>query len=220
MEIGEGLQLTAEEREQVSRAVYAAEQRTTAEIVPMIVSRSGLYRDTQYRAGLLLGVSTLTIMLTTEFLWLPWGWHASNAVWLVLMTIGSYGVGAWLGTWTPIIRLLTSTERMRHKVRLRAERAFAAHAVARTREGTGVLIMVSLLEHQIYVLADQPLFQRVPVEQWSSVAEVAVSQLKSGSIIGGLCQSIKACGALLAEVCPGRPDDNPNELSNELVQEP
>jgi putative membrane protein len=108
---------------------------------------------------------------------------------------------------------------MRHKVRLRAERAFATHAVARTSEGTGVLIMVSLLEHQIYVLADHPLFQRVPVERWSSVVEAAVDQLKSGDIVGGLCQSIQACGALLAEVCPGRPDDNPNELSNELVQE-
>lgn len=220
MEIGERLQLTTEERAQVSRAVYVAEQRTNAEIVPMIVSRSGLYRDAQYRAGLLLGVVTLTIMVTTEFLWLPWGWHASNAVWLVLTTIAAYGVGTWLGTRTSIIRLFTSTERMRHKVRLRAERAFATHTVARTREGTGVLIMVSLLEHQIYVLADQPLFQRVPMERWSSVVQAAVRQLKSGRIVEGLCQSIEASGVLLAEICPGRPDDNPNELSNELVQEP
>lgn len=220
VETGERLQLTAEEREQVSRAVYAAEQQTSAEIVPMIVSRSGLYREAQYRAGLLLALSTLTIMLTAEIAWLPWGWHASNAAWLVLTTIVAYGVGAWLGARVPIIRLLTSTDRMRHKVRLRAERAFATHAVARTSEGTGVLIMVSLLEHQIYVLADHPLFQRVPVERWSSVVEAAVDQLKSGDIVGGLCQSIQACGLLLAEVCPGRPGDNPNELSNELVREP
>lgn len=94
------------------------------------------------------------------------------------------------------------------------------YQVGQTREGTGVLIMVSLLEHQIYVLADQPLFQRVPVERWSSIAEVAVSRLKSGDIVGGLCQSIQECGALLAWACPGRPGDNPNELSNELVHEP
>ena len=219
METGKKLTLTAEERERVKRAVHAAEQFTNAEIVPMIVGRSGLYREVQYRAGLLLALSVLTIMLTTEILWLPWGWHASNAAWLLLTTLSAYGAGAWLGTQAPFIRLLTSTDRMRHKVRLRAERAFATHAVARTSEGTGVLIMVSLLEHQIYVLADHPLFQRVPVERWSSVVEAAVDQLKSGDIIGGLCQSIQACGALLAEVCPGRPDDNPNELSNELVQE-
>ncbi|HSA87596.1 MAG TPA: hypothetical protein VLE46_15580, partial [Nitrospira sp.] len=107
-----------------------------------------------------------------------------------------------------------------HKVRLRAERAFGQHAVARTRDRTGVLIMVSLLEHQIYVLADQPLFQRVPVERWSTVVESAVGRLKAGDVVGGLCQSVQTCGVLLAQVCPSRPEANPDELSNELVQEP
>jgi putative membrane protein len=220
VETGERLQLTAEERERVSLAVHAAEQDTNAEIVPMIVSRSGLYRDAQYRAGLLFAVSALTMLLTTEVLWLPWGWHASNAAWLILTTLLTYGVGAWLGTLTPFVRLLTPTDRMHNKVRLRAERAFVQHTVAQTRERNGVLIMVSLLEHEICVVADQPLYQRVSAERWSSVVGAAVSRLKTGDIVGGLCQSIQACGVLLAEVCPGRPGDNPNELSNELVQEP
>jgi putative membrane protein len=186
----------------------------------MIVSRSGLYRDAQHRAGLILALSTLTILLTTEILWLPWGWHASNAAWLVLATILAYGAGVWLGSCAPIIRLFTPADRMRHKVRLRAERAFAQHVVAQTRERTGVLIMVSLLEHQIYVSADQPLFQGVPIERWSRIVEAAIVRLKTGDVVGGLCQSIQTCGVLLAEVCPSRPGDNPDELSNELVQEP
>lgn len=220
VETGEGLRLTAEERERVRLAVHAAEQHTNAEIVPMIVSRSGLYRDAQHRAGIILALTALTILLTTEIFWLPWGWHASNAAWLVLATILAYGAGAWLGTFVPLIRLLTSIDRMRDKVKLRAERAFAQHAVFQTRERTGVLIMVSLLEHQIYVLPDQPLFQRVPMERWSLVVQAAVGRLKAGDVAGGLCQSIQMCGVLLAEVCPGRPGDNPDELSNELVHEP
>lgn len=220
METGKRLTLTADERERIRLAVDAAEQHTNAEIVPMLVSRSGLYRDAQHRAGIILVLVTLTILLTTEILWLPWGWHASNAAWLVLATILAYGAGAWLGGLVPIIRLFTSTDRMHQKVRLRAERAFAQHAVSQTRERTGVLLMVSLLEHEIYVLPDQPLFQRVPVERWSLVVEAAVGRLKAGDIVGGLCQSIQTCGVLLAEVCPGRPGDNPDELSNELIQEP
>lgn len=217
---GEGLSLTAEERERIRLAVHAAEQHTNAEIVPMIVGRSGVYRDAQHRVGIILGLLALTILLTREMLWLPWGWHASNAAWLVLATILAYGTGAWLGSLVPIIRLFTPNERMRHKVQLRAERAFAQHAVSQTRERTGVLIMVSLLEHQIYVLPDHPLSQRVPSKQWSLVVEAAIGRLKTGDIVGGLCQSIQTCGVLLADVCPGRPGDNPDELSNELVQEP
>ena len=217
VETGERLELTADEREWIRLAVHAAEQHTNAEIVPMIVSRSGLYRDTQHRTGLLLSLVVLTLMLATEIVWLPWGWHGSNAAWLVLATIVAYGVGAWLGTLAPCIRLLTPTDRMHHKVRLRAERAFTQHAVSQTRERTGVLILVSLLEHQIYVLADQSIAQRVPSERWSSVIEAAISELTRGDIVSGLCQGIQACGTLLAEACPGRPGDNPDELSNELV---
>jgi putative membrane protein len=220
VETGDKLQLTAEEQERIRLAVHAAEQQTNAEIVPMIVVRSGLYRDAQHRSGLILALSVLTLLLTTEILWLPWGWHASNATWLVLATVMAYGAGVWLGTCDPIVRLLTPTERMRHKVQLKAERAFAQHAVSQTRERTGVLILVSLLEHHIYVLPDQPLFQRVPMGRWSTVVEAAIGRLKTGDVVGGLCQSIQTCGVLLAEVCPGRPGDNPDELSNELVQEP
>ncbi|MFO0698415.1 MAG: TPM domain-containing protein [Nitrospira sp.] len=219
METGERLQLTAEERERIRLTVQTAEQQTNAEIVPMIVTRSGLYRDAQHRAGLLLSVVVLVLMLTMEIVWLPWGWHGSNAAWLVLGTVLAYGVGTWLGALAPCIRLLTPTDRMQHKVRLRAERAFAQHAVSQTRERTGVLIMVSLLEHQVYVLADQSIFQRVPSERWSSVVEATVGRLKRGDVVGGLCEGIQVCGTLLAAVSPGRPDDNPDELSNELVIE-
>ncbi|MBS0149375.1 MAG: TPM domain-containing protein [Nitrospira sp.] len=219
VETGEQLELTAEERERIRLAVHAAEQHTNAEIVPMIVSRSGLYRDAQHRLGLLLSFVVLTLMLTTELFWLPWGWHGSNAAWLVLAAVSAYGVGAWLGTMVPCIRFLTPTDRLHHKVRLRAERAFRQHAVSQTREHTGVLIMVSLLEHQIYVLADQSIAQRVPSERWSSVVEAAGSRLTRGDLVGGLCQGIQVCGTLLAEVSPSRSGDNPDELSNELVIE-
>lgn len=220
VETGKELRLTANERERIRLAVHAAEQQTNAEIVPMIASRSGFYRDAQHRAGIALALSVLTILLTTDLLWLPWGWHASNAAWLVLATILAYGGGVWIGTFVPIIRLLTSTARMQGKVKLKAERAFTQHAVSQTRERTGVLIMVSLLEHQIYVLPDPSLLRRVPVERWSQVAQAAFGRLKTGDIVGGLCQSIDTCGMLLAEICPGRPGDNPDELPNDLVQEP
>lgn len=220
VEIGKGLKLTAEEQERIRLAVYAVEQRTSAEIVPMIVVRSGLYRDTQHWAGLTLALSVLTVLLTAETLWLPWGWHAANAAWLVLATVLTYVLGAWLGTLAPIIRLFTSTERMRHKVRLRAERGFAQHAISQTRERTGVLIMLSILERQIYVLPDQPLAQRVPIERWSQVVQAAVERLKTGDITSGLCQGVERCGLLLAEICPVRPGDNPDELPDELIQEP
>ena len=121
--------------------------------------------------------------------------------------------------WPPLIRLLSSQDRMRQKVILRAERAFAQHVVAQTRDRTGVLIMLSMLEKQIYVLPDRSLAELVTAERWKHVVQAAIERLHHNDIAEGLSQAIQACGSVLAEVCPGRPDDNPNELPDTLIQE-
>lgn len=217
--IGKRPALTDEERTRIEAAVQAAEQLTSAEIVPMVVGQSGLYREAHHRAGLLAAALTLTALLTIDSIWLPWGWHASNAAWLVGAAMMAYACGSWIGMWPPVLRLFTSHERMRHKVQLRAERAFIQHGLARTRERTGLLLMVSWLERQVYVLADHTLRDRVPHEQWQSVTRVMVERLKVGDLAGGLCSGIDASGQLLARVCPPRSGDNPNELSNAVIQD-
>lgn len=220
MEIGKRPALTVEERALVEQAVQAAERTTTAEIVPMIVDRSGLYRDAGHRAGLTLAILTLAVLLTAESGWLPWGWHAANAGWLLLAAMAAYGLGTWLGSFASIIRLFTSTDRMRHKVKLRAEVAFLSQGISRTRDRTGVLIMLSLLEHQVYVLPDRPLIDRIPEERWDDIVAAIVEQTKAGDVAGGLCRGIERCGVVLAEYYPSGAGDNPDELSNQLIQEP
>ena len=219
MATGKRPALTNEERARVEAAVQVVEQHTNAEIVPMIVGRSGLYREAQHRAGLLVALVVLTALLTIETAWLPWGWHAANAVWLLAATTLAYSLGAWIGTWPVILRLLTSRERMHQKVQLRAERAFAQHGIARTRERTGLLLMVSLLERQVYVLADQSLGNRISGAQWQDVVAVIVERMKADDLVGGLCRGIEASGVLLARAYPPSRGDDPNELSNEVIQD-
>ncbi len=185
----------------------------------MIVARSGLYRDAQHWAGLITALTTLAVLLTIEASWLPWGWHASNAAWLVLAIMLVYVGGSWIGTWPPVIRLLTSPTRLRHKVALRAERAFAQHAISQTRERTGVLILLSMLERQIYVLPDRSLAGLVSAERWKQVVQAAVERLQHGDIVEGLTHAIAACGVVLADACPTCPGDNPNELPDQVIDE-
>lgn len=211
--------LTETERAQIEAAVQAAEQQTSAEIVPMIVGRSGCYREAHHRTGLLSAMLALTALLTIDTAWFSWGWQASNAVWLLGITALAYFAGAWLGTWPAVLRLFTSRERMRHKVQMRAERAFAQQGLAHTRERTGLLLMVSLLERQVYVLPDHALQVRISSDHWLEVVAVVVGRLKAGDLAGGLCRGIEASGVLLARACPPRDGDNPNELPNVVIQD-
>ncbi len=217
---GNDIQLNEQEKARISEAVHAAEVHTSAEIVPMLVARSGLYRDAQHRAGLALALIVLTSLLMGEGLWASWRWQTADAAWLLLAVLLAYAVGSWLGMSAPVIRALTSTERLRRKVRLRAEQAFAQHSLSRTRRRTGVLLLVSLLERHVYVLPDSGIGSSIAPAQWNDVVEAVVSKLREHDIAGGFCAGIERCGVLLARACPAVPGDNPDELSNHLLQEP
>lgn len=219
MATGKAIELTEEEKARISEAVRAAEARTSAEIVPLLVTRSGLYRDAQHRAGLALALIVLSGLLMGEGFWVSWAWEKAQAAWLLFATLVAYAAGSWAGTFPSIIRAVTSAERLRAKVQLRAERAFIQHSLARTRQRTAVLLMVSLLERHVFVLPDQGIGGIAPA-QWSEVVEAVVVKLRQDDVAGGFCAGIERCGALLAHACPALPGDNPDELSNRLVEEP
>lgn len=216
---GKRMQLSEQDKARISEAVRAAEARTSAEIVPLLVARSGWYRDAQHRAGLALALIVLAGLLMGEGFWVSWAWEKAQAAWLLFATLVAYAAGSWVGTFTPIIRAVTSAERLRAKVQLRAERAFAQHSVARTRQRTAVLLVVSLLERHVFVLPDQGIVGIAPA-QWNEVVEAVVMKLKQEDVAGGFCAGIERCGRLLAHACPADPGDNPDELSNRLLQEP
>jgi putative membrane protein len=211
---------TDAERERIRQAVQQAEQVTKGEIVPMIVPASALYREASYRTGLILALLALAFLLTIEIYWLPWGWHAGNAGWLLLAVVVSYGLGQWLGRIPMVIRLVTSRERMTHKVTLRAEQAFYKHGLHHTKGHTGILILVSMLERRVHVLADKGINDHVPAGTWDGLVNGIIDGIRTGNATDAICAAIAKCGALLAEVAPSRSGDNPNELPDTLIQEP
>jgi putative membrane protein len=211
---------TDAERERIRQAVQQAERVTKGEIVPMIVSASALYLEAGYRMGLILALLSLALLLTIEIYWLPWGWHAGNAGWLLMAVVVSYGLGQWLGRVPMVVRLVTSRERMAHKVTLRAEQAFYKHGLHNTKGRTGILILVSMLERRVHVLADKGINDHVPVGTWDGMVNGILDGIRTGQATDAICSAITKCGVLLAEVAPTGSGDNPDELPDELIQEP
>ncbi|MCX5722709.1 MAG: TPM domain-containing protein [Nitrospirae bacterium] len=211
---------TDAEQERIRQAVRQAELVTKGEIVPMIVPASARYREAGYRTGLMLALLSLALLLTIEVYWLPWGWPAGNAGWLLLAVVASYGLGQWLGRVPRVIRLVTSRERLAHKVALRAEQAFYKHGLHHTQGRTGVLIFVSLLERRVQVLADKGINDHVPAGTWDGLVSGITEGIKTGQATDAICVAIAKCGVLLAQVSPAGSGDNPNELSDSLIQEP
>ena len=200
-------------------AVQAAERRTRGEIVPMVVPSSARYSEARYLAGLALSILALIALLTWDFGWGQYGWQEHHPGWIVFGVLVAYALGHWVGSLPACIRFFVSQERMAFKVRRRAELAFYEHGLHKTREGTGILIMASLLERRVQVLADKTINERVPPGTWDSLVQELIQGIKEGRQTEAFCQAIARCGDLLAQHFPARPDDNPDELADDLIQE-
>jgi putative membrane protein len=206
---------SAQDREKIRAAVQAAEKQTRGEIVPMVVAVSGHY-DTPHLLGSLLALLMLAGLLLSEHD----GWSASYSPPVILLVVlVAYILGSVAGSLPVLIRLLTPNHRMDLQVRRRAQAAFYEHGLHKTREASGILIMISLLERRVQILADRAIDEKVPPATWDTVVYQLVSAIKEGRPTDGLCRAIAQCGALLAEHFPARPGDNPDELSDDLVQE-
>jgi putative membrane protein len=202
---------TTEEQERIQQAVIAAERRTSGEIVPMIVSASGRYAEVELSglvAGLVLG--TLAAFLLHD----PWGAVQTYLFWPVVGAILGFAVFS-----IPSVkRRLISKERIGDAVHTRSLAAFTGHGLHYTKAHTGILILASLLERRVVVLADRGINEKVEAGTWDEIVNTITENLKSSNGCDGFCKAIERCGEILARHFPRSADDR-DELPNKLVTE-
>ncbi len=208
--------LTDSDRARITEAVTRAEERTSGEIVPVIVKRSAPYRVVSYRAGVsgaVLGA------LLHELIVLGWdGWGLPLLLSDGALFLWMLGFGVLLG-WAAqrigfLFRHVAGGGLIDFAVHQRAETAFLEEEVFATRERTGILLLVSLDEHRVEVLGDSGINRLVAPEDWGDVVEAVIRGMRAGRLADGLVSAIDACGALLERKGVARRDDDSDELSN------
>ncbi len=205
---------TEAEKARIAEAVREAEQATSGEIVPYVVGHSDRYPEAGHRAGAALAfVVLLTFAMINLFtdLWLPFG-IAECAVAAIL----AYGLGNLIGLFTGVKRHVVSGSSKQSRVDERAALAFLTEEVFATRDRTGVLIFISLLERRVRILGDSGINAKVSQEQWDSIVAHLVARMRAGSAADGLIEAISACGRLLEEHGLAIRSDDTNELDNTL----
>ena len=199
---------TDAEKERIHQAIIAAESKTAGEIVPIIVTSSARYTEIEL-LGLVVGLFGGIII---EWFWSdPWGSEYLN----LGPVIGAF-VGFLAGRMPIVKRLVASKDRVTEAVHTLALASFSQHGLHYTREHTGILILVSLLEHRVEVLADRGINAKVESGTWQEIVKVLTEGLKSGHACDAFCNAIERCGEILATHFPRQADDK-DELPNRLV---
>lgn len=97
-----------------------------------------------------------------------------------------------------------------------AIREFKKLKMDTTRDKTGVLIYISLIKKQFYILADEGINQKVSQSYWDSLAENIKNEFIIGNYRNAITETITNIGIKLSEFFPIKRDDT-NELSNKVV---
>jgi putative membrane protein len=199
-----------EDRRLIAEAVRKAESGTSGEVVVVVVATSDEYADASWRSALAFASVVMLADLAYRHyasFWLSWN---ADGVWLAALTAG--GIGFLAALWPPFRRVLVGRDRMGRGVRRAAEAAFTRERVFQTRDRTGILIFLSLLERQVIVLPDAGIAKKAPEAAWDGVVQTVVLGMKAGRPAHALVDAVKSCGdTLRAAGFAARPDDT-NEI--------
>lgn len=209
--------LSAEEQARIMAAVKAAEQQTTGEIVPMVMSASY-----HYPVADLLGAAALALPAAVGLTSVvgKWLWAGPQNMWIFMGLFAlCFACGRILvQRCLPLKRLFISQRELEDEVREAATTSFFEHGLHRTRAETGVLIFISLFEHKVWVLADRGINIKVPQKQWAEIVNIIVQGIRRKRQADAICEAIGRAGVLLQTHFPITPGDA-DELPDLIVAE-
>jgi putative membrane protein len=208
------LYLKEEGLQRIEDAVRKAERRTSGEIVPMVVRESAATGHVALSVGAVALALAYGLGLELSRAHLPWGHWA----WLPLDLLLASFLG-WALAKLPAVRRLFTPAADRHQaVFLRAKAAFYERGFDKTQGGTGILLFVSLADHQAVVLADKAIAKKLPAEVWDEVCEMLLRGARQKDLANGFQAAIAKCASLLEKNFPPK-RKNRNELSDTVIIE-
>ena len=201
--------IDAEQIRRIEAAIARLEERSAAEFVLAVVPKSAGYSGVR---AIVAGMWALASAIA--FVELFPGVHP---VWGVLLEV-PVALLAWTLTgWAPVFRRLIPRELADRAVAARAFQLFAQRGVHHTRDETGMLLVLSELEHKVVLLGDRGIDQRLGSAGWQKHVDHVIQRIHEGRAADGVLEVIQELEVLLAEHVPVRPNDV-NELPNTVIR--
>ena len=200
--------LTDEAKRALRSAIHAVEESSSAEVVITVRRQSDRYTHTHAGVATVLASAALAFLLFSPY---------NFSLWSVLVDPLIVGlVSYYCSTQIPSIsRWLNSDQTLGRHVRSAAHAAFFEKGIRHTRERTGILVFISLVERRVEIVPDSGVIQAVPPVPWREAVcriNTAMQQHVDGVSVA---EHVAKLGDLLRHVLPRSADDE-NELPDEV----
>jgi putative membrane protein len=208
--------LSDDQRARVTAAVEKAEKLTAGEIVVMFISASY-----HYPMANVIGATTFAIPLALIFTPVigGWLWIGNQNMWLFLglLTVFFILFHEIIKRLLWLKRYFISRKEIDAEVKEAAITHFFTHDLYRTRDETGVLVLISVFERRVWILADRGINAKVPEGQWDDIVKMITDGIRQKRSADAICEAVEKIGELLKRHFPVKPDDS-DELDNLIIE--
>jgi putative membrane protein len=199
--------------------VVRLEAGTGIQVVPAVVGRADSYPEIPWK-GFALGASLAGFGLVVSDALRPQWVTATTAIIHVVAVLGIAAAGALVaGFAPPIARLLLNQRRAEGEVRQFAQSMFLRRAIFATRHRTGLLVLVSVFERRVEIVADTGFDGRVADSDWHNIIGRMTPHLRQGHPFAALRDALGAVETLLTSKGFAAGPGGADELPNTAVQE-
>lgn len=101
----------------------------------------------------------------------------------------------------------------------KAATLFQKYGLHQTAERNGVLVLVDVKNRELLIHGDSGIDEKVDPDFWNDVRDAMLADIREEGLASGLMTGIHRIGEALCTLFPAR-DENPDEISNELLYEP
>ena len=202
------MKITKNDLQKINQVIKEAESKTSGEIVPVILTKSDDYLYTHYLCALLFTfIGTFLVTNGTRYKTPLFANH-------IYCDHGNI----WLYHSISSVFQATSIEQkeIEEEVNQKALQTFFSNKLHHTKDATGVLIFISILERRVQILGDHGINKKVNQTFWDDEVNKLSKSIKNNQVVDGLSQVISILGDKLSEHFPIQPDDV-DELKNDLV---
>ena len=193
----------------IRSAIAGVERKTAGELVVVILEESDSHPQARWLAALLSGLASYMLVAGSGL-----DEHPST---VLAALLGGGALGWVLAFFLPgFRRYFVAPGRADAMAEEQALQEFADLGVHRTEGRTGVLLLVSLFERSVIVLADDGIHRKADPAAWIEADRRVLEGIAMGSLAKGLLAGMESIAEVLARHCPLAESER-NELPDHLV---
>jgi putative membrane protein len=189
--------LSHNDKQSIAARVADLEKALGIEVVTLVIGKADVYPETVWKAFALGAALTALAMAIGEVLrpdWVSVGAVLSAAV--TILGIGA--LCALASVYVPgFARLFLRDSRATLEVSQYAKVQFLERELFATRERTAILVLVSILERRVVIVADTGLRAHVSTAEWNGVIARMTERLAAGEVGAAMLAGLDALQALL-----------------------